>query len=383
MPAQPYAIQTPLVQQIFDNAVATATTLSNNSASQIASIASTLAGLSLPNQVGVPTYQVPAVSVPTVTPLTLPTYTIPGTAITPDTFSADYTAKLTDAQAAIAAQLGTFFSTYFPMTLNDTELTLAQGWVINVLSGGGAMNPTIENQYWQRDRDRIARETAIKVSEATTNWAARGFALPPGAAVGAVLAAQRTGLEQLSQSSREVAIKKYETEVILQQEAVKTAINLRQTAIGSMVEYIKTLVFAPRDEAVQYGNISVQATRVANESLTSYFGATTSANIALIDAQARVSIASTANQLAAGKLGLDATVQISDLQLRSNVETTNIAVRQNETAGNWGLTIAGKRIDAALAAAQMTATMASAALNGIHATAGVSGNESTFTQIYA
>lgn len=374
----PYVV----VQQVFDNAVATATGLSTQTASQIAGIASTLSGLTLPGQVGVPGFTVPVVSVPTITPLALPTYAIPATAVIPDTFSTDYTTKLADAQASIASQLTTFFNTYFPMQLVDTELTLAQGWVINVLSNGGAMNPTIENQYWQRDRDRIARETAVKVDEATSLWASRGFALPPGAAVGAVALLQRTGLEQLAQSSRDVAIKKYETEVMLQQKAIELAISLRQTAMTAMVEFIKALVFAPRDSAQQFGAVSVQATKSANDALTSYFGATTQANINLIDAQARVSIASTANQLAAGQMGIDAAVKVADLQLRSDLGRTDIAVRQNETTGTWGLTIASKRIDAALAAAHMTATMASAALNGIHATAGVSGSDSTTTQLF-
>jgi hypothetical protein len=376
--AAPYVV----VQQVFDNAVATATALANNSAATVAGIATTLSGLSLPNQVSVPAFVPPTISVPTITPLTLPAYSIPATSVTPDTFAADFTQKLADTQAQVASQLTTFFNTYFPMTLNDNELTLAQGWVVNVLTGGGAMNPAIENQYWQRDRDRIARESSVKQSEIAANWAARGFVLPPGAAVGGVLAAQRTALEQVSQSSREVAIKKYETEVLLQQKAIEIAIELRKTAIGSMVDFIKTLVFAPRENAVAYGQISAQATKAANDALVSYFAATTQANINLIDAQSRVSIASTSNQLAAGKMGVDASIAAADLALRANLGTTDIAVRQNETAGNWGLTIAGKRIDAALASASMTATMASAALNGIHATAGVSGSDSTNTQLY-
>ena len=376
--AAPYVV----VQQVFDNAVATATALSNNSAAQIAGISASLSNLALPNQVSVPALTVPVIVPPTVGTILAPAYAVPGTAITADTFSADYTAKLADAQAAVTGQLTSFFNTYFPMTLNDTELTLAQGWVINVLSNGGAMNPAIENQYWQRDRDRIARESAVKQAEVATNWAARGFALPPGAAIGGVLAVQRTTLEQLSQSSREVAIKKYETEVLLQQEAIKIAISLRQTAIGSMVDFIKTLVFAPRENAQAYGAVSVQATKAANDALVSYFGATTQANISLIEAQTRVATANASNLVTLGQLTADIALRTADLQLKSNIETTNIAVRQNETAGNWGLTIAGKRVDAALAAAQMSATMASAALNGIHATAGVQGSSSDSTQYY-
>lgn len=376
--AAPYVV----VQQVFDNAVATATSLSNNTAAQIAGISGTLSGLSFPNSVSVPSLIVPVLTAPSVGTIPAPSYAVPGTAVTPDTFSADYIAKLADAQNAVAGQLTNFFSTYFPMTLNDTELTLAQGWVINVLTGGGAMNPTIENQYWQRDRDRINREAAVKVAQVTADWAARGFALPPGVAVGGVLLAQRTALEQISQSSREVAIKKYETEVLLQQEAIKLAISLRQTAISAMVDFIRTLVFTPRDNAQVYGATSVQATRSANESLVSYFDATTRANIGLIDAQTRVATANASNTVAVGQLAADIGLRTSDLQLRSNLGTTDIAVRQNETAGNWGLTIAGKRIEAALAAAQMSATMASAALNGIHATAAVQGSSADVTQYY-
>lgn len=376
--AAPYQV----VQQVFDNAVATATNLANQSTAQIAGITNTLSGLSLPGQVTIPTFTPPTFSAPVITPLTVPTYAIPATSLIGDTFAADYAAKLSDAQAAITANLSSFFATYFPMNLVDTELTLAQGWVINVLSNGGAMNPTIENQYWQRDRDRIAHETSTLTAEVTTNWAARGFALPPGAAVGAVLAAQRAGLEQLSQSSREVAIKKYETEVLLQQEAIKLAISLRQVAMTSMVDFIKTIVFAPRDSAQQYGDVSQRATKAANDALTQYFTATVNGNISLIDAQTRVAVASTSDQLQAAGLALNATVQTADITLKGQLGTAELNVRQNEMTGRFSLDIAGKRIEAALGAAQMAATMASAALNGIHATAQVSGSSSDNTQFY-
>ncbi len=377
--AAPYQV----VQQVFDNAVATATSLANNSAAQIASISSSLSALSLPSQVSVSAVSIPSAGGVGITVVPTPTYTVPtSTSVIPDTFSADFSQKLSDTTQQISTQLTNFFSTYFPMTLADNELTLAQGWVINVLTNGGAMNPTIENQYWQRDRDRIAREIAVKVAETTADWAARGFALPPGAAVGAVLAAQRTGLEQLSQSSREVAIKKYETEVLLQQEAIKIAISLRQTAIGSMVDYIKALVFTPREDAVAYGQVSVQATRSANESLLGYFSATTAANINLTEAVARIGLGNNSSLIDAARVNIDSGIRTADLALRAALGTTDISVRQNETAGNWSLAIASKRVDAALAAAQMAATMASAALNGIHATAGVSGSSSDTTQFY-
>lgn len=371
-----------VVQAVFDNAVATATNLSTQTAAQIAGISGSLSSLTLPNQVSVPGFTLPTITIPTIPAITVPTYAIPSTSITPDTFAADYAAKLADAQASITGQMTSFFQTYFPMTLVDTELTLAQNWVINVLSNGGAMNPSIENQYWQRDRDRIARETSVKIDEATSLWASRGFALPPGAAIGAVALLQRTGLEQLAQSSREVAIKKYETEVALQQKAIELAIDLRLKAMTSMVDFIKTIVFAPRESAQQFAAISEAATKAANDTLTSYFSATTQANINLIEAQARVSIATTSNQVEVAKLGVDSAVKISDLQLRSDLGRTDIAVRQNETSGTWSLTIASKRVEAMLAAAHMTATMASAALNGIHATAGVSGSDSTNTQLF-
>lgn len=371
-----------VVQSVFDNAVATATSLQTAAASQVAGITATLSGLVLPGQISVAPYVPPTVTVPTITPPAAPTYSIPGSSVVADTFATDYAAKLTDAQNAITANLSTFFSTYFPMTLNDTELTLGQGWVINVLTGGGAMNPSIENQYWQRDRDRVAREIAVKVAETTASWASRGFPLPPGAAVGAVLAAQRTGLEQGAESSRNVAVKKYETEVLLQQEAIKVAISLRTQAMAAMSDFIKTLVFAPRDDAQEYGKVSVQATSIANDALTKYFSATTSANISLIEAQADVAIKTAEVAVDVAKLSVDSTVQLGDLALRAELGIADITVRQNETAGNWTVAIASKRIDAAIAAAQMNATMASAALNGIHATAGVSGNSSDNTQFY-
>lgn len=376
--AAPYIV----VQQVFDNAVATANALSDASASEIASVSAALAGLSQPGGVTIPTFAPPTFSAPVIEALEMPEYTLPATDVIEDTFSTDYVARMNEAQAAVSSALTSFFDTYFPMELSGTELTLAQDWIINVLTTGGAMDPAIENQYWQRDRDRLAREVVVKVDEVTTNWASRGFSLPPGAAVGAVLAAQRTALEEASRSSREVAIKKFEIEVQLQQKAVEMAITLRQTAMASVVEYIRSLVFNTRDASVKYGEASIQATAAANAALVAYYTSTVNANINLIQAQTQVSVASTSNQLAAAKLNLDATISTADMTLKGTLGTAELQVKENQVQGDFTLKIAEERANAAIAGAQMYATQASAALNGIHATAGVSGSSSDQTQYY-
>ncbi|MGA0610109.1 hypothetical protein [Caldimonas sp. KR1-144] len=236
-----------------------------------------------------------------------------------------------------------FFSDYFPL---GDELELAGEWIERVLTQGGAINPTIEAQLWERERARLLADAQRQEDEAVALWAARGYPLPPGAALAAVEQIRRTTQQQIAAASRDVAIKTFETEVQLAQRAVELAINLRTSAIQSASEYIKTLALGPQ-LGVEYAST-------------------------LADAQAK--LAGAASDF------YRAQVQAAEIPVRVATANAEFKMRGEELRVRGSLENLGQRVQAAMAAAQSLGTQAAAALNGLHASASISGSDSTVVE---
>jgi hypothetical protein len=197
-----------------------------------------------------------------------------------------------------------------------------------------------------RERDRAQRAAQAGTDEALTSWAARGYALPPGAAVGAVLAAQRTAMEQAAVSSREVAIKMFEIEIEQVKRAIDLAIQMRVETVKNMSEYIKNAALRS-SMPIQLKQIAGELNKTMMDSATEFFGL---------------------------ESGLE----------KYKVEETALVSTHNRDWAKFssGLNVERVKQRTALAAemAQMMATQAAAALNGLHASASISGSSSDSTQ---
>ncbi len=261
--------------------------------------------------------------------------------------------ELGEVETGIRTNLTDLFTTYFPIDLtgvNAQELRLSQEWINRVLTAGGAINPVVEDQIWERERNRVQREGARQETEALSTWAARGFPLPPGAAVGALRDVQRATQDAVSQGSRDAAIKTYDTEVQMNVRAVELSIQLRTAAMSNMGEYIKMLVLTPREQGQQYTQSLLDTKQKATQVLLDYYRAELNG---------------------------------ADIKQRGDLALGDLALRGVDLTSRFDLQVALKRVDAAITAAQLAATQAAAALNGIHGTASISGSDSTSTQILA
>ena len=249
-------------------------------------------------------------------------------------------------EGAIEAKITTYFDTIFPI---DGNLTAAQAWVTRILSNGGALDPVFEERIWERERNRAQRDATRLANEAMSTWASRGYALPPGAAVGAVNAIRREELTASANASRDVAIKTYDTEIALMQQAIDTTIRMRVEAIRNMAEYVKTATIEPLlINEVQQGTTDIQGklTATARE----YFN-----------------------------------LEAAYSSYRFDKDKEFIDFARDWTKFRYQIDLAqlNRKVDLALEAAKMAATQAAAALNGLHASAAISGQDHTSTQIYA
>jgi hypothetical protein len=231
----------------------------------------------------------------------------------------------------------TFFTTYYPLATDAFDEGMA--WVTNTITNGGTGIPAaVEDQIWQRDRDRILRSSLQAQNSAYADFAARGFSLPPGSLTAQLEKIRTEGLLKLAEVSRDAAIKQAEIEIENIRFAVKLAIDTRLKAIEVACDYIKAMALGPEI-----------ATKLVDKTQ---------------DAQARL-IAATADyyraRLARDELSLKAWATL--MEQKGKDGSTNI------TGWNQGI---DAKVRAAVGAADSYGKVASAALSALTSIVSVS-----------
>ena len=251
-----------------------------------------------------------------------------------------YQSTADEIKALLANGLVTFFTSYFPL---GNELAAARAWIEKAITTGGTgLNPVIEAQIWERDRSRVLRDSARATDEAVSAWAARGYALPPGALVDQVGRIDQDARDKIAQASRDVAIKQAELELENIKFAIEKALDLRKAAIQSANDYIRTLALGPQLGAQLAGSLIDTRAKLADAAVRFY--------------QAKVSA-----------LELPAKIAISEAGLNADIRKANL--------GSLVSTIRA-RVDTIEAAARQVGTQAAAALNALSASTAFNGNES-------
>lgn len=234
-----------------------------------------------------------------------------------------------------------YLSRYFPN--NCDSLRHAQQKLCEMLTRGGtSINPVVEDQIWQRDRTRVLNEVNRAGREVLATFAARGFPVPPGAALHQMNMIQQDAQNKIAQASRDVAIKQVEIEIENVRFAVDKAIGLYQTAIAAAIDYIKALAIGPQLAAQVVPSVT--------------------------DSQSRL--------IGAASDYYRAQLQASELLQRHKVADAEIDARGNEKAADLQMQRISNRLQAMMEYSKSVATQAAAALNAMHASAGVSASAS-------
>jgi hypothetical protein len=138
-------------------------------------------------------------------------------------------------------QLTKFFTVYYP--LNEDGYDAGMAWLINTITvGGTGINPVVEDQIWQRGRDRIIAEGARQDSATLLQFSQRGFTLPSGVMVAQLQANRFEQFAKLQEQSRDVAIKQAEIEVENLRFAVDKVVTLRLQALQAAADYIRAFM---------------------------------------------------------------------------------------------------------------------------------------------
>lgn len=162
---------------------------------------------------------------------------------TTDTDAA-YQSQLDKVVKLLSDQLADFFDLYYP--LNADAFDEATNWLVNTITNGGkGINTDIENQLWQRARERIITDGSRVEQQIVVGYAAKGYSLPPGSMLAKIDEARFQQLKATGEASTTIAAKQYEAELETVKFAVEQAIKSRQAAMGAAADYIRAIAAAP------------------------------------------------------------------------------------------------------------------------------------------
>lgn len=99
------------------------------------------------------------------------------------------------------------------------------------IHGGSGLAPAVEQQIWDRSRDRETQIALAREQEVLRGAEALGFPLPSGVLVGQLTDARREYHDKLSGLSRDIAIKQAEMEQQNVKDAIQSALQLETTLL--------------------------------------------------------------------------------------------------------------------------------------------------------
>ena len=269
-----------------------------------------------------------------------PGVTIPASADVGDVMSM-FDTKYLELVALLADKYTGFLTTYFP---NDTAIySAAETWLQSAITNDTGLPAAVADQLMTDSRDKLLADANRASDAVLTKFAAMRFPLPPGAAASAVLQIQQTAQDKIAEAERKIVVASVEQ----LRWTVEKLIDLRKTAAGSAIEYIKALASGP-DMASRLINFGYDAQSKLISAASQFYGV-------------RAEVAKIANQNA-----------------QFNVSTALEAATKNQSSD---LALIEDRLKALLTECQALATMATSLFNNLHASAGVSASDSVNTSI--
>lgn len=281
---------------------------------------------------------VPYPSVTEISAITKPSVTIPMEAQGPDlTLFNQYNDDIIN---KLAGLFSSYLSDYFP--LSQTTVSLAEQWVQGqITNGGSGINAAVEAQIVERDRSRILADAVRAEEEVTDLWAARRFPMPAGALAYQTLTIQQKAQDEIAKSSREMAIKAWESELEMVKLSIDEALKLRSLAINAAGDYIKSMA-ASQNTSFQLAMGKSQAQNALISAAANWYNAETNAQDTMF--KSRYSNKS---------IERDAGLKMAEISKDLLVERGKVAIQ----------------------GADAVARQAQAALNNLHTSVGVQGTE--------
>jgi len=173
----------------------------------------------------------------------------------------DWLAKLEDIPQLSILEPAPF--TYSPGARYASQLLDNLKATLNARIGGGTgLAPAVEQQIWDRARDRETQIALAREQEVLRGAEALGFPLPSGVLAGQLADARREYNDKLSGLSRDISIKQAELEQQNLRESIQAALQLESTLLDDCYK-LEMLAFeaakTTAENAIQAHNAAVEA----------------------------------------------------------------------------------------------------------------------------
>lgn len=165
-----------------------------------------------------------------------------------------YQAEVDRIISMLKNELADFFNTYYP--LENDAFDEATAWLVNtIVNGGTGVNPSVEDQIWQRARERVIADGKRVQNQIAVGFGSKGYTIVSGAMIGSI---KESLFEQASNSgkaSTDIASKQLEIEIETIKFAIGEANKSREMAMRAAADYIKAVAMAPAD-AVKIASVN-------------------------------------------------------------------------------------------------------------------------------
>ena len=121
--------------------------------------------------------------------------------------------------------------------------------VSNISNGGTMLNPMVEADIWNRERERREQSLQDAVDKLTAQWAKLGWSIPDGLLAGSMIALNNEYMNKDLDVSRDIAIKQAELEQTGMFKSLELSNQLEGVLIGSFNEYAKRVFEASKTTA--------------------------------------------------------------------------------------------------------------------------------------
>lgn len=168
------------------------------------------------------------------------------------------------------ADADAWMAKYFP-SMNECLKTLPEEWLCGVIGGTKpfGLDATVFEIVWHRARDRAYRAMATEQRIVETEFAARGFTIPPGAMVARMSeAVDKAGLA-IAEVNREQAIKDAEIRLDILKFAEEQALNYKRGILAALADFMRQWIMLP-DKDLERARVKAQATASLYSALSSF-----------------------------------------------------------------------------------------------------------------
>ena len=145
-----------------------------------------------------------------------------------------------DIIARLDDKVDEWLAKYFP-SINGAFKNIPDDWLIGVISGTKpfGIDSTIFDLVWHKARDRAGRTTRSEQRTLEANFSERGFTMPAGALVEAIMQSEQRGVDAVLDVNRDEAIKDAEIKNDLLKMAVQVAAQLKQGILDTSAQFFK------------------------------------------------------------------------------------------------------------------------------------------------